>query len=283
MRLLPLSNESPPPLLYLPGGSILDYLLHHISELPISRAALVLQYGGDQIARRLGGRHDLDLLPQNAPFTLLSALASAVSWVEGPTLVLHGNHYFSHNLWHFLREADSEVPNFLVPKESYQRHSAVGAGAYLLPPLAFELAGRRKEGDDPAALFGLLEEAKMQPSLVPLKGWAHAIHTPSDLLAVNHYLLRHWHETMHPREAGSGYDATNLNWIAPDAELDNSVPGFFVTIGPGASVKQSYLYNALVFPNLRVHHVKEQNVVLAGNSASLLHLYSTPSRAASRP
>ena len=282
MRLLPLSNESPPPLLYLPGGSILDYLLHQVSELPISRAALVLQYGGDQIARRFGGRHDLDLLPQNAPFTLLSALASAASWVEGPTLVLHGNHYFSRNLWHSLAQANHELPTFLVPEEKIKEHS-VGTGAYLLPPLAFELAEQFKAGEDPAALFGLLEEAKMQPRLVPLQGWAHAIHTPSDLLAVNHYLLRHWHETMHPREAGSGYDAMNLNWIAPDADLDSPVPGFFVTVGPGASVKQSYLYNALVFPNLRVHHVKEQNVVLAGNSASLLHLYSTPSRAASRP
>ncbi len=283
MRLLPLSNESPPPLLYLPGGSILDYLLHHVSELPISRAALVLQYGGDQIASRLGGREQIELLPQNAPFTLLSALASAASWVEGPTLVLHGNHYFARNLRQFLREANPKVPTFLVPKESYLRHSVVGTGAYLLPPLAFELAGRFKDDDDPAALFRLLEEAKMQPRLVSPQGWAYAIHTPSDLLTVNNYLLRYWHETMHPREAGSGYDAMNLNWIAPDAELDNSVPGFFVTVGPGASVKQSYLYNALVFPNLRVHHVKEQNVVLAGNSASLLHLYSTASKTPSRP
>jgi NDP-sugar pyrophosphorylase family protein len=284
MRLLPLSNDLPPSLLFLPGGSILSYLLHHAAALAPERTALVLQYHGDQIARHLGGaRPGLDLIPQGPPWTLLSALASAASWVEEPTLVLHGNHYFSHDLAYFVEQADPEVPSFLVPPENFARCTVAQTGAYILPPRAFALVEQAVRGDHPSALYGMLAEAKMQPQLVPLRGWAQAIHTAADLLTVNHYLLRHWHEAMHPREAGVGYDAMNLNWIAPDAKVDREVPGFFVTIGPKASVSQSYLYNTLVFPGVQVLQVKEQNVVLAGNGDSLLRLYSTaPHRADDR-
>ena len=101
MKMSPLTDEVPKALLYLPGGTILDYLLHHVTALSIRKTALVLQYRGDQIARHLGGRSDLKLIPQNPPFTRLGALASAASWVKEPTLVFHGGYYSPFLLCHF--------------------------------------------------------------------------------------------------------------------------------------------------------------------------------------
>ncbi|MDQ4075317.1 MAG: sugar phosphate nucleotidyltransferase, partial [Chloroflexota bacterium] len=182
MRLNPLTNDLPASLLYLPGGTILDYLLQHLSELPIEKTALILQYRGDQVARHLAERYSepFTLTPQYPPFTFLSALASAAPWVEGPTLVLHGNFYFSHNLHYFLEAADPSRPTFLLKPEAIDRGCIGSAGAYLLPPKAFYLAARFVEEDSLDTLREALMAEGIQPATVPLQGWAQPIHTSTD-------------------------------------------------------------------------------------------------------
>ena len=53
MSLAPLTHDLPVPLLYLPGGTLLDYLLARLAACGIEQVALVLQYQGDQIARHV--------------------------------------------------------------------------------------------------------------------------------------------------------------------------------------------------------------------------------------
>lgn len=282
MKMSPLTDDVPKALLYLPGGTILDYLLHHVSSLSIHDTALVLQYRGDQIARHLARRRDLRLIPQNPPFCLLSALASAASWVKEPTLVLHGDYYFSRNFRYFLQQADPMRPTFLLPKQKGKNVSINEAGAYLLPPEAFQVAAQMVQKDDLSAFYAALLQKGMQPAVVPLQGWARDITTATDLLTVNRYLLTQWHEAMHPPEAALGYDALNFNWIAPDADVDSNFSGLFVTIGPKASIRQSNLYNSLLMPGVELQGANKQNAVLAGSGSSLLHIYSPKQRSAMR-
>ena len=282
MKMSPLTDEVPKALLYLPGGTILDYLLHHVTALSIRKTALVLQYRGDQIARHLGGRSDVKLIPQKQPFTQLSALASAASWVTGPTLVFNGDYYFSRNLRSSLEKADLTRPLFLVPKQKNKKYSVSEAGAYLLPPEAFQVAAEMSQQDNLFAFYSALIQKGMKPAIVPFEGWARHIATPTDLLTVNRYLLTKWHEAMHPPEAALGYDALNFNWIAPDADVDSNFNGLFVTIGPKASIRQSNLYNTLLMPGVELQGANKQNSVLAGNGSSLLHIYSPKSRSAWR-
>lgn len=284
MRLSPLTNDGPTALLYLPGGTILDYLLYHLSLLPLSEQLVMLQYRGDQIARHLSqqarGVRPLRPLPQYAPFTLLSALASAAPWVEGPTLVLHGNFFFSHSLRHFIEQARPEQPTFLLPDSQKESGALSNVGAYLLPREAFYLAAQHSTVDSLASFYQILEEAGLRPTFLPYQGWSHCIRTPGDLLAVNRHLLTHWHELLHPPEAGIGYDAIHFSWVAPDADVDESVQGLFVTIGPRATVRDSRLYNMLLLPDVQLEASQEKNAVLARSDNNLLRLYAPHTRPA---
>lgn len=274
MHLSPLTDETPQTLLYLPGGPILEYLLHHLTLLPIERTALVLQYRGDQIARYLASRETLHLIPQYAPFTLCGALASATPWVEETTLVLHGDHYFSHDLRYFVQGAAPDRPTFLVSPADHEIGEPRRAGACLLPPEAFHIASQQVNLESMAAFYKALTRAGLEPTTFPMRGWATHIDTPTDLLTVNRYLLVHWHEAMHPPHAARGYDALNYNWISPDADVESAFQGLFVTIGPHTRVRRSQLYNALLLPGITVEDVSKQDMVLAGQGSSLITFYA---------
>src|SRR3712207_3025106 len=53
MRMRPLSDIYPKPLLYLPGGTLLDYLLTHLRHLPLDEVAIVLHPEEERIVRHL--------------------------------------------------------------------------------------------------------------------------------------------------------------------------------------------------------------------------------------
>lgn len=279
MPLSPLTDDAPKSLLYLPGGTILDYLLHHIAALSIEKTALVLQYRGDEIARYVAEqRNELQLIPQRGPFTLLSALASAAHWVEEPTLVLHGDYYFSHHLRYFLQKADPTRPTFLLPSKKSRMNAFAKTGAYILPPAAFHAAAQMVNENNLFAFYAGLIQRGMRPMTIPLQGSAYHIKTPTDLLTVNRHLLTQWHEAMHPPEAARGYDALNFNWIAPDAEVDKNFNGLFVTIGPKASIQQSYLYNSLLMPGVTLNGASKKNAVLASKGSRLMQIHTSYSQ-----
>src|SRR5690606_20931185 len=144
----------PTPLLYLPGGTLFDYLLAHLQRLPVSDMAVVLQYEGELIARHLARRAKaLTLIPQRPPMTLLSALASAAEWVTEPTLVVHANSYFSNPLHYFVHpflKIGCCTATFLVNEhdQGMNRSTRLAqAGAYILPPEAFRFAREIADAD----------------------------------------------------------------------------------------------------------------------------------------
>jgi NDP-sugar pyrophosphorylase family protein len=282
MRLAQLTEEAPPPLLFLPGGTILDYLLHHLAEVPVQQTAIVLQYRGDQIARHVGEHADVTPIPQYSPFTLLGALASAAPWVEGPTVVLHGNYYLSANLQDIVQLVDPARPTFFVPDDEAVRGRVAGAGLYMLPPAAFYQAARLTEADDLDSLYAALEATGQHPVILPLASHGQAIHTPADLLKINRYLLRHWHEVPHPPRAGLGYDAMNFNWIAPDADVDGTVSGLFATIAPRTYVRGSHLYNSLLLPGVQLNGSRERHAVLTSSAGALVRFYNPTAAGAER-
>lgn len=275
MRLEQATDEAPPALLYLPGGTILDYVLHHLAQLPATDVAMVLQYRGDQVAGHLGHDSGITLIPQEAPFTLGGALASAADWVRGPVVVIHVNHYFARPIRALFDNSTPELPLFVVSEAALTKGSADASGAYRLPPRAFELLAADPEPDQPQALFERLvaQDAFPSPQRIAAGGWSHPIQNAAALLAVNRHLMCQWHDTLHPLAAGGAYDAMNLNWISPAAEIDSPVPGLFVTVGPGASIRDCQLFNAIVMPGVHLEGVRESQVVFARVGGSRVHLY----------
>jgi NDP-sugar pyrophosphorylase family protein len=303
MRLNPLTNDVPLSLLSVPGGTLLDYSLWYLQDLGIAAedTAILLQYRGDQIARYLAGalhpavnglkehrgngtgpllaqkssqRPRIKTIPQNPPFTYLSALASAAGWADEPTLVIHGNSYFSRPLESLVSRGLSGEPVFLLEEEHAARGRVAGAGAYVLPPELFQAAKAVVERVPDGSLDDLLAFAGVGFDTVSLDSWAHHVNTPTDLLLVNRYLLKNFHEAMHPPQAGIGYDALNYNWISPNAEVIEPASFFFATVAAHAKVTRSHLYNVLVMPYSHLTESRERHTVLAPTANSLLRLYA---------
>lgn len=272
MGLAPLSHDMPPSLLYLPGGAIIDYLLHQAELLHPSSIAVLLQYRGDDLHRYLASYPDLTIIPQNPPFTVLSALASTTAWVREPVLVLHGDHYFADSFKFIVEKTDFTHPTFFV--DSSESDPFKVCGAYLLPPEAFVVAAEMTEIKTIQTFYKNLKLQGFAPKVVPLPFLAQHIDTADDMMKVNHFLLSRWHDVMHPPRAATGYDALNFNWIAPEAAVDPAFDGLFVTIGPRAVVKASHLYNALILPGTRVEQVNEKNVVIGGTGPTQHLLYA---------
>lgn len=265
LDLKPLSHSYPPSLLYLPGGSIMDYLLRLVEGFNPTSVAVVLQYRGDQLAESLSRNAGIHTIPQKPPFTVLSALANAADWVQEPVLVLHGDYYFAATP-HAFQVTNPKNPVFFVEESNQAPFHR--SGAYWLPPEAFLVAADMAHKSSLAEFYAALAQAGLPPSLRYLDSYAQHIQTPSNLLNVNHFLLSRWHDVLHPPETAGGYDALNFNWIAPTAEVDRPFNGLFVTVGPHSIVHDSPLYNALVMPHSRIQGQTEQDVVIMSERSS---------------
>ncbi|MCZ7572292.1 MAG: NTP transferase domain-containing protein [Ardenticatenaceae bacterium] len=280
-RMRPLTDIRPKPLLYLPGGVLLDYVLAHVRLLPIREIGLVLQYEGEEVARYLAPHpHEITLIPQRPPLTVLGALASAIDWVHEPTLVLHADTYLSASLHYLVQpfmRGQAGAPTFLVDTanpSSYRSTRLARAGAYVLPPEVFRIAAKIAEADTLLALTAELAVRGIETAIVPARGWQRTIIEPSDLLAVNRHLLVNWHETAHPVSANAGYDPMTFSWIAPDARADERRLGLYVTIGERAVIESSRLHNCLVFPGVSLANAEEENAILTETRNELLRIYA---------
>ncbi len=275
-RLRPLTDLYPKPLLYLPGGRLVDYLLAQVEKIGVREVGIVVHYAADQVVEHVTKTHPhIAILPQSPPYTLLGALASAAEWVCKPTLVLHADNYFSFSLRRFVRLAPPDVATFLVdrPDEPDPIKRLASSGAYVLPPRVFRIAAEIAEADNLATLVSELYRRQFPVFSIPAPGWRRNINQPADLLRVNHYLLSRWHDAEHPQQANQGYDPMMLSWVAPNARAEESHVGLYVTVGEGAVVRRSVLQNALVFPGVEVEDFEGENVILVEAPDQIITVY----------
>jgi len=278
-RLRPLTNLYPKPLLYLPGGRLIDYLLAQLRKTGIHDIGIVVHYGADQVLDYIAAEYGPDAVTpifQEPPYTLVGALASARRWVHSPTLVLHGDNYFSFPLRRFVQLAVPEVATFLAdaPPNWGQQPNAIATGAYILPPYAFRVAGEVAEADDLADLVAELRRRAFPTFSLPAPGWRCNINHPADLLEANRYLLDRWPNVEHPPAwANLGYNPFTFSWVAPDARVEESDIGFHVTVGRGATVRGCRLQNSLVFPGVELEGVEGENLILVDTPDELITVY----------
>ncbi|MDQ7028758.1 MAG: NDP-sugar synthase [Ardenticatenia bacterium] len=279
-RLRPLTDVYPKPLLYLPGGRVIDYLFAQVRKTGIRDVGIVVHHGADQVLDHIQAHAPPDLhitsIFQKPPYTLLGALASASEWVCGSTLVLHGDNYFSFPLRHFVQLAAPEVATFLVDASDalVPEPDLAISGAYVLPPHVFRVAVEMAEADNLTDLVDELRRRAFPIFAVPAPGWRCNINRPADLLDVNRYLLTHWTNAEHPLEqAVLGYNPIVLSWVAPNARVEESSIGIHVTVGHGTMVRHSRLRNTLVFPGVEVDGVDGENLILVDTPDELITVY----------
>ncbi|GAP63795.1 MAG: hypothetical protein D6802_11770 [Ardenticatenia bacterium] len=275
-RLRPLTDLYPKPLLYLPGGTLLDHLLNQLERLAITDIAIVVNYKADAIARHIRKRRHIRLIQQKGPATFMAALASAADWVQGPTLVLHGDNYFGQWLEPYVRRATPGRNTFFVSQDAAFGDTAARmaqTGAYILQPEIFRWARMLVEHDSLQALTYEIVARNAPMQILPTNICRFNVNEPSDLLHITHLMLRDWSSMVHPPYANLLYDPMMLSWKARDAVVEESSLGLYVTIGHGAHVRRSRLRHALVFPHTHVEDEEEEFVILAESRRVRIQMY----------
>jgi NDP-sugar pyrophosphorylase family protein len=285
-----LTADLPKPLLYLPGGTLLEHQLALLSRSGVSEIFVVTRHREGDIVRALRGLGDVTPLPQRPPSTLLGALATAEGRVTGAVMVLHGDNYFSRSLGYVVQagrsmvEAGRSKAVFVVEDEEERRGEAehlASTGCYVLAPGVFDLIRKLSAGDELRSLTGALLESGVQVESVPLRGWRANVNTVNDLLTVSHRMLERWSDSFHPARASEGYNRRQRRaevespvWISPGAETVSSRLGPFVAIGPGAVVEDCVLRETIVFPDAEIRGLKAQRVIVLRGPAGPLVLAS---------
>ncbi len=286
-RMSRVTAHLPKPLLYLPGGTLLEHQLALLSWLPISHTFVLISHHAEQMEQALHGWPDVTALRQSAPFTLLGALASAQWCLTERFAVLHGDNYFSHGLEYLLQEAQTagggSKPDaiFVVDAQAGEPDLArrlASTGCYLLSSGVFETLGMVQGGDELADLTGTLLEQGAALEEVHLRGWRENINHLQDLLRVSRRILEGWSASYHPPGAaggynrvGAGFEAEPPVWISRDSEVVDSHLGPCVVVGPRARVRSCRLREVIVFPDAEIVDQRfECGVVLPGGTGRLL-------------
>jgi len=267
-RMRDVTAHLPKPLLYLPGGTLLEHQLALLVELPVTRVFVITRHRHEELIGAIGDVQGVTPVWQKPPFTLLGALASAEGLVREPFIVIHGDNYFSHRLEYVVQEA-SQTGGGARPQAVFATdgsHSQGGvagrlssAGCYVLSPDVFGLVGNLVDRDDLRSLAAALLESGLVVRDVPLRGWRANINELRDLLVVSRRILAQWSDTFHPPGAQEGYCWTTAHsgvecpiWVSPEASVSSSRVGPAAVVGPRATVRNCILRNAIVFPGAEI-------------------------------
>lgn len=287
MRMRPITAHLPKPLLYLPGGTLLEHQLDLLADLTVSRIFVMVHHHAERMVSALKAAEGVTVLEQRPPFTLLGALGSAREHISEPFLVLHGDNYFSDKLGYLVDVAEGPASGlgpdalFLVDSGVDDREDAVrlaATGCYVLSLDVFPIINRLQGADTLRTLTAALLQSGMVVKELPLRGWRKNINDLEDLLEISRRILDNWTGSLHlPREA-EGYnwvkdcpDAELPVWISRQSEIVDSDIGPHVVVSPEACVKECILREVIVFPGVEIigRHV-EQGVVIPTDAGCLV-------------
>jgi NDP-sugar pyrophosphorylase family protein len=256
------------PLLYLPGGSLLDHQVALLTRMRLRHICVVTRCMGQQIERAVRGSKGVTTLRQGPPGTLIGAIATALETSGQLCLVLHGDNYFSHDLRYLADEAREHFKDancralFAVDAEVTSKHTGdrlAGSGCYVLSARLLPMVNELSEHDQLCALTESLLEHQLGVRKVPLRGWRLNINEPADLLATSRRILGNWSTTFHCPQAEEGYHPHGGSfgregpvWVSPEAVVTGSALSPFTVVGPGATVRGSVLRETIVFPGAEV-------------------------------
>ncbi len=286
-RMRHVTSQVPKPLLYLPGGTLLEHQLALLAKLPVTHTFVVTQHKRQEMSRVLRGLKSVTEIEQKPPFTLLGALASAEGVVTEPSIVLHGDNYFSHGLDYLVRAAQSAMQEggsegvFLVEaqdgQDSEDEERLASSGCYVLGTGVFAVARALHSADELRFLTRALLDSGARVDEIPLMGWRVNINELNDLLSVVRRQLERWSYSFHTAVAEDGYNRTGgcsqsalPVWVSPEAEAVDSRLGPFAVIGPRAVVRNCVLRDAIVFPNTEVQDRRVAGGIVLSSGAVVL-------------
>jgi NDP-sugar pyrophosphorylase family protein len=285
-RMSELTAHVPKPLLYLPGGTVLEHQLALLARLPVSHTFVLVHHRAEDIEYALRLRGDVTVVRQRPPFTLMGALASADGHLGEPFVVLHGDNYFSQQLDYLIAagEALGWTPDatFVIDPgagESDQAVRLASTGCYVLSPQLMPLVQSLRRGDALSVLTSALLRGGARIAEARLRGWRMNINRVGELLQASRRILDDWSRCFHPPGADEGYNRTDACfavepsvWVSPDSEVTGSRLGRHVSVGPGASIRNCALHEVVVFPGAELADVHLDRGVVVPSEAGWVFL-----------
>lgn len=105
-RLAPLTNRRPKPMVLVANRPILEYVVSAIADAGIDRILLVVGYRQERIRNHFGDDWDVDIeyVVQETQLGTAHAVLQAESAVDGPFLVLNGDHIVNSSVVERVRD-----------------------------------------------------------------------------------------------------------------------------------------------------------------------------------
>lgn len=288
-RVRPWTWSRPKPLVYLAGKTVLDHILEHLLQIPVSkRFVFIIGYLGEQIREHMERTYpDLDVtyVVQEEPLGQSHALYLAREHLHGPTLTLFADTIMETRYdqvaglpqdrgFAWVREVEDPrrfgvvVLNpegriaRIIEKPDTDEHRLAVVGCYYFPrgeDLAkavtrqMEMDLRTKGEYYLADAINLLLEEGLVMEPVPVETWLDA-GTYEALLDTNRYLLEHGRdntvEVLRP-----GLVVIPPVYIDPTAQVEYAVVGPHATIGPHTLVRKAVVQNSVVDTHARVENL----------------------------
>lgn len=284
-RLKPHTITYPKVLLTVGDKPILGHILDQLIELGTPEICLVVGYLGDKIRQYVSAKYPglkVKYAEQKEARGLGHAISLTEGLVRGPVFILLGDTIISADLTPFTdfssdklgvksvedprrfgvveTSPDGVVTN-LVEKPEHPNSNLVIVGAYSFADSSVLYAslnrliasGKTTKGEIQFtdALMDLVAGGHRLRT-VPIEGW-YDCGKPETLLATNRFLL-----DRNNRETGPVCGGCMIRppvYIAPGAQLSNSIIGPYVSLGEGVSVENCIIENSIINENAALKNV----------------------------
>jgi glucose-1-phosphate thymidylyltransferase len=293
-RLRPHTYTLPKVLLSVAGKPIIGHIVDKIRGEGITSATVVVGHMGEMIREYLSGVYPdfpIDYVEQEEHLGLGHAIyISSHTMTAEPVLIILGDTIFDVDLQPILKSdtsalgvkevddprrfgvaetKDGIITRLIEKPENPTSHLAV-VGLYYIRNTPLLLSALRQvveqnirtknEYQLTDALQLMIERGeKMRTFMV--EGW-YDCGKPETLLSTNRALL----ERQPPSRKMEGVVLVDPVYIAPTAQLTNSVIGPYTTVGSGAVINESVVRNSIISESARVHRAMLDNSIVGNGS-----------------
>lgn len=298
-RLRPQTWSRPKQLMRMANKSVLGHVLEMFETLPESTTVefvFIVGYLGEKIKDYMDEEYpeyDVHYVTQEEMLGQSHALYLAREHLQGPMLMVFADTLIETDLT-FLEDEDADIVSWVKPVPDPRRFGVAEVGD---DGWVTRLIEKPKSMDNNLAVVGfyyfkhgellveaieeqierdiklkgeyfladainiMLDEHDLRMRTEKVSVWLDA-GTPEALLETNRYLLDHNRDNSDQVSGREGVRVIPPVYVHPDVELDTSVIGPYVAIGPGCKVEGSVLKNTVIEKQSQVSDVILENSLL---------------------
>ncbi len=302
-RLRPQTWSRPKQLMRMADNSVLGHVLSMFDTLPESTRVeyvFIVGYLGEKVKAYMDEEYpdfDVQYVTQEEMLGQSHALYLAREYLSGPMLMVFADTLIETDL-SFLDEEESDIVAWVKPVPDPRRFGVAEVGE---DGMVTRLIEKPKSMDNNLAVVGfyyfsqgellvsaieeqiekdiklkgeyfladavniMLEEYDLTMRTEKVSVWLDA-GTPEALLETNRYLLNHEHDNSDQVAGWEGVKVIPPVYVHPQAQVEASVLGPHVAIGPGCLIQGSVIQNSVVEKNSQVIQVTLKDSLIGQNT-----------------